>query len=63
MSPKKNFKESYKRLQEISEVLDNDEIIDVDELIKLQEEAKKLYIFCNSKLKDLDKKLDSNEEE
>lgn len=62
MTQKQNFKESYKRLQEISEILDKEEVIDVDELIKLQEEAKKLYTFCNSKLKDLDKKLDSNEE-
>ena len=62
MTQKQNFKESYKRLQEISEILDKEEVIDVDELIKLQEEAKKLYTFCNSKLKDLDKKLDSNED-
>lgn len=60
---KQDFKESYERLQEISEILDSQEIIDIDQLIKLQEEAKKLYTFCNKKLKDLDKKLDSNEKE
>ena len=63
MTPKKTFKESYERLQKISTMLDNEEVIDVDELIKLQNEAKKLYIFCNTKLKDLDKKLDSNNED
>ncbi len=62
MATKQNFKDSYKRLQEISDILDKEEVIDVDQLIKLQEEAKKLYVFCDSKLKDLDKKLDSNEE-
>ena len=62
MKSKQNFKESYKRLQEISEILDKEEVIDIDELIKFQEEAKKLYTFCNSKLKDLDKKLDFKEE-
>jgi hypothetical protein len=56
----KTFKESYERLSEISELLDAQEIIDVDELIKLQDEAKKLYIFCNTKLKKLDKQLDDN---
>lgn len=63
MVAKKTFKSSYERLQEISNLLDNEEVIDVDELIKLQDEAKKLYTFCNSKLKDLDKKLDSNTED
>ncbi|MEA3387486.1 MAG: exodeoxyribonuclease VII small subunit [Patescibacteria group bacterium] len=63
MVDKKTFKSSYERLQEISNLLDNEEVIDVDELIKLQDEAKKLYTFCNSKLKDLDKKLDSNTED
>jgi len=63
MVVKKTFKSSYERLQEISNLLDNEEVIDVDELIKLQDEAKKLYTFCNSKLKDLDKKLDSNIED
>jgi len=63
MATKKIFKSSYERLQEISNQLDREEVIDVDELIKLQEEAKKLYTFCNSKLKDLDKKLDSNKED
>ena len=63
MVAKKTFKNSYERLQEISELLDKEEVIDVDELIKLQDEAKKLYTFCNSKLKDLDKKLDSNQED
>jgi len=62
MATKKTFKESYERLTEISDILDKDDVIDVDELIKLQTEAKKLYTFCNSKLKDLDKKIDSNEE-
>jgi len=57
----KNFKDSYERLIEISDLLDREEIIDVDELIKLQEEAKKLYSFCNEKLMKLDKKLDNNE--
>lgn len=62
MPPKKqNFKDCYTRLLEISEILDAEEIIDVDELIKLQDEAKKLYDFCNSKLVLLDKKLESNE--
>ena len=63
MTPKKTFKESYERLQKISTILDNEEVIDVDELIKLQDEAKKLYVFCNTKLKDLDKKLNSNTED
>lgn len=63
MVVKKTFKNSYERLQEISNLLDNEEVIDVDELIKLQDEAKKLYTYCNSKLKDLDKKLDSNKED
>jgi exodeoxyribonuclease VII small subunit len=56
----KTFKESYERLTEISELLDAQEIIDVDELIKLQDEAKKLYTFCNTKLQKLDKQLDDN---
>lgn len=60
MTNKQTFKESYERLSEISELLDKDEVIDVDDLIKLQSEAKKLYNFCNSKLKTLDKKLDNN---
>lgn len=62
MPIKKTFKESYERLVIISNLLDKEEIIDVDDLIKLQDEAKKLYTFCNSKLKDLDKKLDFNNE-
>lgn len=61
MPTKKTFKESYLRLQEISNLLDKEELIDIDELIKLQDEAKKLYTFCNTKLKDLDKKLDNND--
>lgn len=61
MAAKKTFKESYERLMEISNLLDKQEIIDVDELIKLQDEAKKLYTFCSGKLKKLDEKLDSNE--
>ena len=60
---KKNFKESYERLSEISDILDKEEVIDVDDLIKLQDESKKLYKFCNSKLKILDEKLDSNIED
>lgn len=56
---KVTFKESYERLMEISNLLDNQDIIDVDELIILQVEAKKLYTFCNTKLKKLDKQLDS----
>lgn len=58
MKSEQTFKKSYERLTEISNMLDKEEIIDVDELIKLQEEAKKLYTFCNTKLKGLDKKLD-----
>ena len=57
---KQTFKKSYERLQDISNILDKEEVIDVDELIKIQVEARELYVFCNSKLKDLDKKLDSN---
>lgn len=60
MATKQNFKDSYVRLQEISDILDKEEVIDVDQLIKLQDEARKLYTFCDSKLKELDKKLDSN---
>lgn len=61
MSDKKqNFKDSYQRLMEISELLDREEVIDVDELIDLQSESKKLYDFCNSKLVTLDEKLKSN---
>ena len=60
MATKQTFKKSYERLQDISNILDKEEVIDVDELIKIQAEAKELYVFCNSKLKDLDKKLDSN---
>ncbi|MBT3727069.1 hypothetical protein HOG21_05290 [bacterium] len=59
MPKKQTFKESYERLTKISNLLDNEEVIDVDELIKLQSEAKKLYSFCDLKLKDLDKKLDT----
>lgn len=62
MATKQNFKDSYKRLQEISDILDKEEVIDVDQLIKLQEEAKKLYTFCNAKLKELDEKLDSKQD-
>jgi exodeoxyribonuclease VII small subunit len=61
MKQGQTFKKSYERLAEISNIMDNEEVIDVDELIKYQEEAKKLYTYCNSKIKDLDKKLDSNE--
>ncbi|MDP2090320.1 MAG: exodeoxyribonuclease VII small subunit [Candidatus Gracilibacteria bacterium] len=61
MATKQNFKDSYNRLQEISNILDKEEVIDVDQLIKLQEEAKKLYNFCNSKLKELDDKIDSKD--
>jgi len=57
MPTKKTFKDSFERLEEISNMLDNEEIIDVDKLIKLQDEAKKLHTFCNSKLKQLDKKI------
>ena len=60
---KATFKQSYERLMEISNLLDEQEIIDVDELIKLQDEAKKLYTFCNTKLKKLDKALDSKIED
>lgn len=64
MSDKKqNFKESYQRLMEISDLLDREEVIDVDELIELQAESKKLYDFCNSKLVILDEKLKSNNKE
>ena len=62
MTTKQTFKESYERLEEINKILDRDDIIDVDELIKLQDESQKLYTFCNSKLKDLDKKIDSNDD-
>ena len=63
MTKTQTFKKSYERLSEISNLMDKEEVIDVDELIKLQEEAKKLYTFCNTKLKGLDKKLDNNIED
>jgi len=56
-----NFKQAFERLKQISDILDKEEIIDVDNLIKLQEEAKKLYLFCNSKLQELDEKIDINQ--
>ena len=62
MTNKQTFKESYERLEDINKILDRDDIIDVDELIKLQDESHKLYIFCNSKLKDLDIKINSNQD-
>jgi len=62
MTTKQTFKESYERLEEINKILDRDNIIDVDELIKLQDESQKLYTFCNSKLKDLDIKINANQD-
>jgi exonuclease VII small subunit len=50
MPAKKTFKESFERLQEISELLDKEEVIDVDTLIEVQKEAKQLYKFCSEKL-------------
>ena len=52
-----NFKDAFIRLREIQEELEQEEIIDIDKLIKLQEEADKLYKFCNSKIKKLDKNI------
>jgi exodeoxyribonuclease VII small subunit len=57
MPAKKTFKESFERLQEISELLDKDEIIDVDTLIEVQKEAKELYKFCSEKLERVSAKL------
>jgi predicted RNA-binding protein with EMAP domain len=45
-----DFKTAYERLQSIATYLKSDQIIDVDELMKLQEEAKLLHEFLQSKL-------------
>ncbi len=45
-----DFKTAYERLQEIASYLKSDQIIDIDQLILLQEEAKTLYEFLQSKL-------------
>ncbi len=46
-----NFEESLNRLQEISELLENEEV-GLEESIKLYEEGIKLAKFCYTTLKD-----------
>lgn len=45
------FKEAYRRLQEIHQLLQNTDVVDVEELVKLQKEAKECYELCQSLLK------------
>lgn len=51
-----SFEKSLKRLEEISELLENDEI-GLDESIKLYEEGILLSKICYSKLKDAELKI------
>ncbi|MCZ7603688.1 MAG: exodeoxyribonuclease VII small subunit [Melioribacteraceae bacterium] len=51
-----SFENSLKRLEEISELLENDEI-GLDESIKLYEEGILLSKICYSKLKDAELKI------
>ena len=45
-----DFKTAYERLQSIAAYLKSDQIIDIDQLMILQEEAKVLHEFLQSKL-------------
>jgi uncharacterized metal-binding protein len=45
-----DFKTAYQRLQEIVVYIKSNQIIDIEELISLQEEAKILYDFLQTKL-------------
>ncbi len=55
------FEKAFKRLKEISEILEKEEIIDVDKLIKYQEEAKELQDYCKKKIKTSEEKLTDKE--
>ena len=55
MAEKLNFSEAYKKLEEISEKLENTEDLKLEDMEKLKKEAEKLYEICNKYILKLEK--------
>ena len=45
-----DFVKSFTRLQEIHTELQHNSLVDISQIMQLQEEAKKMYEYCNKQL-------------
>ena len=58
MTTSTNFREAFLQLEWINNKLQSNEVIDIEKIVSMQEEAKKLYDYCNKLLLKTEKKLD-----
>lgn len=59
MAKKHSFDQSYKRLQEIVELLEGDEV-SIDQLSDLVNEAAELVKICKNKLRSVEEDIDKS---